>query len=202
MDSWGPVVIAVFAFLAVGTVLILMARWSGVRAMCGRLSGSTNKRPQTNLPQSIQQALTQLEGVTEKRPVRNPQTESQEAECPICLGFLYPREARTSTSAASKKGDLDLESGLGAPKATTTTTTTTEITTQETKDQPIQPIDDEALMLKRCHHIFHARCLATWFLRKKYNCPVCRAPYYQQVEEMEPDEDYRIPPLLPVVAFW
>ncbi|KAK8035510.1 hypothetical protein PG993_010505 [Apiospora rasikravindrae] len=48
-----------------------------------------------------------------------------------------------------------------------------------------QPIDDEILKMRRCPHMFHARCLATWFLMKRYDCPVCRAAYYQTSNESE-----------------
>ncbi|KAI4858656.1 hypothetical protein F4820DRAFT_212382 [Hypoxylon rubiginosum] len=188
--------IAVAGFVGILLVMVLVARWLGVY-LCCRLPRWRKKTPKANLPRSIQLALTRLESVTEKRPNRNPLTESEDAECPICLGHLYPQEAQTSTSAATNKGDL--ESGQGAPMITTTTTN---ITTQEEKDQPMQPIDDEALMLKRCSHIFHARCLATWYLRKKYSCPVCRTSYRRAIQETQRHEDYRIPSLLPAVGFW
>lgn len=116
---------------------------------------------------------------------------------PICLGYLYTKDVHTCASEAGDK--IDLEAGMGVSR--TTTITTTDVTAQEKKQQSMQPIDDEVLKLKRCTHIFHARCLATWFLRKKYDCPVCRTPYYQVVQE-EAEEDYRIPQSLPAVAFW
>lgn len=120
-------------------------------------------------------------------------------DSPICLSYLYPKDVHTSTSVASNKADV--ETGNAISRSVTTTTITTD-TVAEEKRRSMQPVDDEVLMMKRCPHVFHSRCLATWFLRRKYDCPVCRTPYYQEVEEMVPNEDYRIPPTIPVVAFW
>ncbi|KEZ39074.1 hypothetical protein SAPIO_CDS10459 [Scedosporium apiospermum] len=38
--------------------------------------------------------------------------------------------------------------------------------------------DVEILKLKSCGHWFHARCLSSWFLIDRYDCPVCRKPYW------------------------
>ncbi|KAI2465192.1 hypothetical protein F4781DRAFT_38136 [Annulohypoxylon bovei var. microspora] len=193
---WESVLISVFTLLGVIVLVLLGARWGGWNYLYTNpsrwFSGSERR-----FPKSIQHALTQLEGVTEKRERRNSQTESEEAECPICLGYLYPKEVRTSTPVAADK--VDLEAGNGVSR---TNTTITEVTTVENKDRPMQPIDDDVLKMKRCTHIFHARCLATWFLRKKFDCPVCRTPYYQMIEDTDSVEGYPTPPPMPVVAFW
>ncbi|KAI1206888.1 uncharacterized protein F4807DRAFT_437590 [Annulohypoxylon truncatum] len=193
---WQSIVISLFALLAAIVAILLCARWGVWDCLCfypNQWFGTSGRR----FPKTIQQALTQLEGVTEKRTRRNSQTEAEEAECPICLGPLYPREARTSTSVEEDK--VDLEAGHGI---TRTHTTTTEVTTVESKDQSVQPINDDVLKMKRCTHLFHARCLATWFLRKKYSCPVCRTPYYQVVEDDDFVEGYPTPPPMPIVGFW
>lgn len=39
--------------------------------------------------------------------------------------------------------------------------------------------DVEILKLKSCGHWFHARCLSSWFLIDRYDCPVCRKSYWQ-----------------------
>ncbi len=98
---------------------------------------------------------------------------------------------------------VDLEAGNEISRSTTTTTCAAASNAKENeKRQSMQPIDDEVLKLKRCTHIFHARCLATWFLQRKYECPVCRTPYYQMAQEAELQEEYRMPATLPAVAFW
>ncbi|KAK2043169.1 hypothetical protein LZ31DRAFT_335514 [Colletotrichum somersetense] len=43
--------------------------------------------------------------------------------------------------------------------------------------------DDDILTLKGCRHAFHARCLSSWFLIQRYDCPVCRNPYWLSREE-------------------
>ncbi|OTA81203.1 hypothetical protein M434DRAFT_213044 [Hypoxylon sp. CO27-5] len=196
---WESIVISVFVLLGAIIIVVLFARWGGLCTCRGGWVVRHERRQRPTLPRSIQQAMTQLESVTEKRPRRNSQTESEDAECPICLACLYARESRTSTPVRGDKGDLEAGHGISG-----TNTTTTDMTAME-KRPSMQPIEDEVLQLKRCRHIFHARCLATWFLRNKYECPVCRTPYYQvapveEVEELE--EDYRIPTTLPTVAFW
>ncbi|KAI1391636.1 uncharacterized protein F4822DRAFT_191942 [Hypoxylon trugodes] len=194
---WQSVIVAIFALLGAIVVVVLCARWGGWCSCSGRRRTTTNEKKSKppGLPKSIQHAMTQLEGVTEKRTGRNPQTESEEAECPICLSYLYPKEIPAAATPTTNS-EVDLEAGLSR-----TTTSTTDTVTHEKKRQSMQPVDDEVLKLKRCTHIFHARCLATWFLRKKYDCPVCRTPYYQVVPEVE-EEDYRMQATLPVVAFW
>lgn len=34
------------------------------------------------------------------------------------------------------------------------------------------------LTLHTCGHSFHAKCLTPWFLLSRYDCPICRKPYY------------------------
>lgn len=40
--------------------------------------------------------------------------------------------------------------------------------------------DDEVLTLNSCGHAFHSRCLASWFLMERFDCPVCRVVYYER----------------------
>ena len=61
------------------------------------------------------------------------------------------------------------------------------------------------LKMKKCRHMFHARCLATWFLQRRYDCPVCRVQYYQQVDEEEAPSREMLSPStigLPALPFW
>ncbi len=37
---------------------------------------------------------------------------------------------------------------------------------------------DEVVSLKKCHHSFHFRCLTSWFLTERYDCPVCRSIFW------------------------
>ncbi|KAI1135605.1 hypothetical protein F5Y05DRAFT_393934 [Hypoxylon sp. FL0543] len=194
---WESIVVSVFVLLGALVVIVLCARWGRLCTCRGGWVVRHERRPKPTLPKSIQHAMTQLESVTEKRPRRNSQTESDEAECPICLGYLYASEVRTSTSSV-RRNQEDLEAGHGVSE---TTTTKADVIITEKKCSSMQHNDDEVLKMKRCTHLFHARCLATWFLRKKYECPVCRTPYYQ-VAPKDDLEEYHIPTALPTVAFW
>lgn len=42
--------------------------------------------------------------------------------------------------------------------------------------------EDDILTLKNCQHAFHAKCLSSWFLIERFDCPVCRSQYWQTRE--------------------
>lgn len=50
------------------------------------------------------------------------------------------------------------------------------------EDQTEEPVsgmrDEDVLTLNTCGHAFHSRCLASWFLVERFDCPVCRMVYY------------------------
>ncbi|OTB18188.1 hypothetical protein K445DRAFT_9154 [Daldinia sp. EC12] len=194
--TWKSIIVFILAFLGLVVVLVLFTRWLDLRGKLARLWTRNKEQSETGLSGSIQRALIQLESATEKRPARNSSTELEDAECPICLAHLYPNNSRPSTSAADHGADL--EAGNGISRSATIITVASDAAVE--KHKPTQPIHDEVLKMKRCRHVFHAKCLATWFLRKEYRCPVCRVTYYQAEEETE--EDYRIPALLPVAVVW
>ncbi|SPN98950.1 uncharacterized protein DNG_01989 [Cephalotrichum gorgonifer] len=51
--------------------------------------------------------------------------------------------------------------------------------------------DVEILKLKSCGHWFHARCLSSWFLIDRYDCPVCRKAYWEgNARRMGPMETF------------
>ncbi|KAF2268855.1 hypothetical protein CC78DRAFT_575839 [Lojkania enalia] len=43
--------------------------------------------------------------------------------------------------------------------------------------------------LEVCGHEFHAECLISWFLVRKYSCPICRAVYFAPAEEKRKSQD-------------
>ncbi|KAH9909684.1 hypothetical protein F4778DRAFT_9309 [Xylariomycetidae sp. FL2044] len=203
-----PYNIVTIALCVLLGVCILIALWLRFTVFAHRFPSPSAERrarekcdPRT--PVSFLHALTELEQVTEKRAERNPQTEPEGCECPICLGPLYATSQTPSkaAAAAADTNEVDLEAGERLSRATTVTDDT--VAALKLKRHSTQAIHDDVLKMKKCTHIFHARCLATWFLRRKYDCPVCRTTYYQEVEAMEPDVDYREPqPPLPVAVFW
>ncbi|KAI0508921.1 hypothetical protein F5B22DRAFT_618634 [Xylaria bambusicola] len=38
--------------------------------------------------------------------------------------------------------------------------------------------EEEILVIRQCGHTFYAQCLVAWFMKGKYQCPVCRGRYY------------------------
>ncbi|CAG7943312.1 unnamed protein product [Penicillium olsonii] len=36
---------------------------------------------------------------------------------------------------------------------------------------------EEVLVLNRCKHAFHLKCLKSWFEYRRYKCPICQASY-------------------------
>ncbi|KAI1469869.1 uncharacterized protein F4812DRAFT_420632 [Daldinia caldariorum] len=195
--TWKSIVVFILAFLGLIVVLVLCTRWLDLRGRLARLWARNKGNSEPGLPISIESALIQLESATDKRPARNSLTELEDAECPICLAYLYPNSARPSTSAADHEADL--ETGNGMSRSPTIITVASDGAVE--KGPPTKPSHDEVLKMKRCRHIFHAKCLAKWFLRKEYRCPVCRVTYYQEEEEAEA-EDYRMAALMPVAVVW
>lgn len=64
------------------------------------------------------------------------------------------------------------------------------------KREPVlnKEVDDKTdiLRLKVCGHEFHAECLISWFVIRKYSCPICRAVYYgREAEERLSNEERR-----------
>lgn len=121
------------------------------------------------------------------------------ATSPICLSSLYFAPERAA------EAEVDLEAGVSRTTTTTCTSTTNSISSQEAAKKAeleLPPIDDEVMKMKRCQHLFHARCLATWFLRRRYDCPVCRTPYYQEVETRSVRDEIHEQPPMPVLPFW
>ncbi|KAK4152454.1 hypothetical protein C8A00DRAFT_16240, partial [Chaetomidium leptoderma] len=37
--------------------------------------------------------------------------------------------------------------------------------------------DETLVRMLPCHHLFHARCIADWFLKHHDTCPICKAHY-------------------------
>lgn len=109
---------------------------------------------------------------------------SEFGECPICIGPLIPEPAHTAgsdplpveqvTSVATKNPRTSQESCMvevsraGQPS-------------REPDSQSIrsETVDDDILTLNSCGHSFHCKCLSSWFLIERFDCPVCREPYYK-----------------------
>ncbi|KAI1340762.1 hypothetical protein F5Y15DRAFT_32073 [Xylariaceae sp. FL0016] len=204
---WIIVTVAICVFI---TALLFIAWCIRVRLYPGHSYiccwRERKQKQQQGLPRSLLQALTQIEGVTHRRPRRNPQHASEDQDCPICLSFLYSSEGEAEAeSGARAQTESDLEAGQGVSGVVTKPTAISPVAaSSKEKRCSIPRSKDDVVKMKRCSHMFHARCLATWFLREKYACPVCRTPYYQPVGDLESDVDYRYryEVAIPAVPFW
>ncbi|KAF2137685.1 uncharacterized protein K452DRAFT_97483 [Aplosporella prunicola CBS 121167] len=110
-------------------------------------------------PKTRRQTRQRLGGVTrlvtEEKNGRNTLTAE---ECPICLGPLYqPRRRSTDTEPGSQGHESE-----------------TSHYTQLSNDDRFE---DDIVALRICDHHFHSACLITWYLSKRYDCPLCRRLY-------------------------
>ncbi|TIC99221.1 hypothetical protein CH35J_006485 [Colletotrichum higginsianum] len=127
-----------------------------------------------------------------------------EPECPICIGSLFvatgtnvagagPMQTRPSQGAV---GVLEESGGEAGPtlnsehgrnvRAAASKWRGSAWRWREWKKSPVKTdaktSDDDILTLKSCKHAFHAKCLSSWFLIGRYDCPVCRNHYWQSRE--------------------
>ncbi|KAI1313252.1 hypothetical protein F5Y03DRAFT_390272 [Xylaria venustula] len=134
---------------------------------------------QAQTAKSMGEALKKLYTVTERKSQHDYRKRDDDAECPICLA-TFSKKSRENLQ--TRDGNVDLESGEGSPKTKTIMamlTASTKWIRRHSIPPPIDdPITDEILVINRCGHAFHSRCLVTWFKKKKYDCPICRARYY------------------------
>ncbi|KZL74619.1 hypothetical protein CT0861_10547 [Colletotrichum tofieldiae] len=133
-----------------------------------------------------------------------------EPECPICIGPLFvpnntsaagagPMQAMPSQVSGGAVEVLEESGGRAGPIQHTTGGASDGRTTKPPASRwrasmwrlwekspaktHTQASDDDILTLKACQHAFHAKCLSSWFLIGRYDCPVCRNHYWQSREE-------------------
>ncbi|KAI0115589.1 hypothetical protein GGR51DRAFT_503492 [Nemania sp. FL0031] len=110
-------------------------------------------------------------------PIRDISTDHSS---PICLESFSRRSQDISTRSGGGEGDLEL--GTKTQKSTTTSDTRIsrlKILTRREIARVFQSVDNnEILRINQCDHAFHSRCLVVWFLKDKYDCPLCRIRYY------------------------
>ncbi|KAK2015046.1 hypothetical protein LZ32DRAFT_602743 [Colletotrichum eremochloae] len=125
-------------------------------------------------------------------------------ECPICIGPLFvpnnknaagaePMQAmpsQTPGGSAGIGGQAGPSQHMAAGDASDTRNPASKwgisvgrLWGKRPVETSMKPSDDDVLTLKGCQHAFHANCLSLWFLIDRYDCPVCRNPYWQSREE-------------------
>ncbi|KAK9783596.1 hypothetical protein SCAR479_00155 [Seiridium cardinale] len=204
---WENIVIACFSAFSLLLLLAIFFRTRLSRLCNGVFKKRKKQRP--SLPKSLQRAITELAEVTDYRGHRNEQRDCDERECPICLASLYsgPEELEAITGPHL---DVEANTQLTSAKAQSTgsgnaSSTVSGFSDKKKKAGPWQPqpIDDDVVKMKRCQHMFHGRCLASWFLRKRYDCPVCRRIYYQPVENsLSHREEVPYQSSMPIMPFF
>jgi len=145
-------------------------------------------------PKQLGRARRKLSTVTacSTHPVEDTEAAAAQldlGECPICIGPLVPEPAHVdggriqlavdelTTAAASRqskrarfcRGRLSFKGALPTTGSQTTCN----------GDSAEEGVDD-VLTLNSCGHAFHARCLASWFMIERFDCPVCRVVYYRR----------------------
>ncbi|KUI59764.1 RING-H2 finger protein ATL54 [Cytospora mali] len=116
--------------------------------------------------------------------IEQPARVSQEdLECPICMGELFRRvpilQTRTTGTTTST-----VEHGVTETKTPLNPLATQDPDYNHRTPPPILDsnvfrwLADDVVSLRICQHTFHARCLTTWFMTERYDCPVCRAVYW------------------------
>lgn len=136
---------------------------------------------------STQDALKKLYTVA-RRVNQSDYRLDDDTECPICLASFSRRSVDRDSSRPNV--EVDLEAGLGAPNTTTAMGRTPRRAARPKQEKTcgFQADESEILRINRCGHTFHSHCLANWFLREKYDCPLCRATYYRPRELQEHEQ--------------
>lgn len=118
------------------------------------------------------------------------------AGSPICIGPLFvpnsnnatgagPLQSMPSRAPAPSGGDVGVLEGSGGGQVGHTGTSNWRLWQSwktKTLKASAKSSDDDILTLKSCQHAFHAKCLSSWFLIDRYDCPVCRSHYWQTRE--------------------
>ncbi|ORY15984.1 hypothetical protein BCR34DRAFT_144302 [Clohesyomyces aquaticus] len=101
-------------------------------------------------------------------------TSMDEKECAICLSTLHvPSPPEPAIVAAQV--------------AAMASRPTTPLKAKSLSDFSLSE-QEKILRLNVCGHEFHAECLLSWLLVRRYTCPVCRAVYYDKEAEAEKTE--------------
>ncbi|KAI0396774.1 hypothetical protein F5Y17DRAFT_58684 [Xylariaceae sp. FL0594] len=100
----------------------------------------------------MRDVLQHLYTFTKKQSPEEIKSMGSDAQCPICLSHF----SRRST-------DLDSTPAVAMAMGVS-----------------FKQWDDVILRTNQCNHVFHAPCLASWILRGKATCPVCRIVYCRE----------------------
>ncbi|OHF01947.1 hypothetical protein CORC01_02825 [Colletotrichum orchidophilum] len=147
---------------------------------------------------------TALEALDLESKLNHPDSEP---ECPICIGPLFVSSNRNAAEAVPKRaiplnapgsdGDHCVPEGSGGEPSRYTVGGSSDGCgvkaaplnwsvpwpwKRKSSKPASEPSEDDILTLRNCQHAFHAKCLSSWFLIERFDCPVCRSQYWQTRE--------------------
>lgn len=97
---------------------------------------------------------------------------------PICLSSFSRKSEEDIHQANRDTNDLETGSVLPGPMRIVIAKVRRQIAIRQGRCAD-HSIDDEILKIRKCGHTFRAQCLALWFLKGKYECPLCKIRYYK-----------------------
>lgn len=113
-------------------------------------------------------------------------------ECPICIGPLVPEPVHTIS--ADPRPILENVSTVTSHESQAKPGPSVQTTDKSGPSVQTDEAEDDIMTINTCGHSFHSKCLSSWFLIERYDCPVCRVPYYKGLPSRET--------ALSVTPFW
>ncbi|QGI66702.1 hypothetical protein CEK26_010659 [Fusarium fujikuroi] len=119
---------------------------------------------------------------------------------PICIGPLVPEPVHTVNAdprpILEKVSTVTSHETNDKPGPSVQTTDKSGPSVQTTAGPSVHTdeAEDDIMTINACGHSFHSKCLSSWFLIERYDCPVCRVPYYKGMSRRET--------ALSVTPFW
>ncbi|KAF7550355.1 hypothetical protein G7Z17_g5768 [Cylindrodendrum hubeiense] len=186
MEKVGIILLALFLFI------ILLGPLT-----CFKLSRDPKPKIYNPQPNQLDDARRKLITYTTcstvaQRTARGPNADveavappSEFGECPICIGPLIPEPVHTAGSdplpTLQQVASVTTKNPATSQESCMVEVSRAEHPSPEADAQSIrsETVDDDILTLNSCGHSFHCKCLSSWFLIERHDCPVCREPYYK-----------------------
>ncbi|KAK7209146.1 hypothetical protein V2G26_016324 [Clonostachys chloroleuca] len=93
-------------------------------------------------------------------------------ECPICIGPLVPESPSRFTQTRLLGDETIAHQDVPSRRQSTNLTAGTQ------EDCEALTEVDDVLTINSCGHSFHSKCLISWFLLDRNDCPICRQLFY------------------------
>lgn len=143
------------------------------------------------LPEKPSEALSPLSLLG--RSLYGPLQDLADSLSPICIGPLVPEPVHTVNAdprpILEKVSTVTSHESQAKPGPSVQTADKSGPSVKTTDEA-----EDDIMTINTCGHSFHSKCLSSWFLIERYDCPVCRVPYYKGLPRRET--------ALSVTPFW